>query len=803
MSRNFPNSPDAEENSPDQLEVDLGKNYNIEFIPVEEEDVYATMRPPIEIALYGHQELPQNSQFIYPQLSPDGMHVSLIGRDRFAQTDTVFIWETVDAYQCKFMYENIKVDNVVFCPDNKSFIIIYKDSAPVMYSLLDGSKIKEFEDNQEKDKKGVQYAFTNAKQAKEKGKNKDRHSEHFGKFAYCTEKSFTVWLMEYGSIYAYNNKKENTKDKIYIADDSPYKLLVGLGLVCVDRNMTVRIYKDWRTKKVDKSFSIKGVKFGSILDCKVDRELKFMLLALEDKVAQYFLDDKVGKDFCAYSLKNVKKAVISHDLKCIAYTDLSQICVYDFGKKTMVYGHQFQRFENFNIDFDTKIIVLIDPISIIIHKFHNQYKVTDEYIWLNKNPTEFLNYHVTEDYSHIFAVLDEKNAVLYDLEKGKIVKKWHCDEDDWSVSCVLMPEESGKHFAITKSEKHDLIFYDLISMQDDFRITGLDTYSVSFTKDGKFMAVGAREGEEIARLYDIPKYKDTRKHKSFHYSGSKGNKYTVVHLTESGKLICACIGQNPVVFDTDSTLFQYECELTTNLDKIFEIESGTENNVFVVRARKAKKEKEEADIESQISKLEASEKKDNALLDALRKKKKDLELKRRCAYLIDLDTGKLIQSFSECWNIKLVDAKGLLFAKCSNLHDNNVMIYKIQDLKCGRTEKATPCNLETDTAGLLSDGQAIVSGFGNKREVTYLINSLDDGRLRCEVDFNSLSDNHFEIELTADKESHELIFKYMEFCSNDEYIKVNRLNFPKKIGGVVNSMKNWINGKLCGVKYAE
>ena len=150
----------------------------------------------VSTPLLAHYEMPENLEYKYPILSPDGKYLACIGK---GDEDSVFVWDVSDLYWYKYKFSYSNVDIISFTPNSKSIIIVYSTSNPIMYDLSSGKMQLEFEKDEEDEnnRKILQCAYTNS-------------NTHF---ALTTTNSYTLWSLRTGKI------------KQKILDKSPIKII--------------------------------------------------------------------------------------------------------------------------------------------------------------------------------------------------------------------------------------------------------------------------------------------------------------------------------------------------------------------------------------------------------------------------------------------------------------------------------------------------------------------------------------------------------------------------------------------------
>jgi hypothetical protein len=238
------------------------------------------------------------------------------------------------------------------------------------------------------------------------------------------------------------------------------------------------------------------------------------------------------------------------------------------------------------------------------------------------------------------------------------------------------------------------------------------------------LACGAREGEEVARLWDLT----DNSYISYNLKGKNNNLYTIVNLTDNldqfqnKRIILASIGQEPVVFDANSKALLYKCQCPVNFEKIQGIQSNVKYNCFVVKGR-------------------------------------DTQKKGR-ALLYRLSDGKLLQDFEDCWNIELAKHENYIISRSSNINGGNLTISNIENLN--KIEHKN-CQLQAETSSFLQDYKSIVSAFGDEKNINFIISEVNGGKMIAEIKYTQNYDRHAEVDLSVNKDENVLVLRYIEF----------------------------------------
>ena len=513
-------------------DFDFNTHYELEFKKEINIFPYSGIRK-INLPLFGHLELPQEYNYTSPSLSPDNRYLACIAR---GANDIVFVWDTNNLYCFKYKYTALRVDGFAFTPDSNFIIIVYRFNNPVMYSLDNGEKVRSFEKNgEENNRTGFQYSFSMG------GKN----------FGYTSDLSLTVWNINTGV------------QRIKIKNKSPFKIICGEYLVCIDENLICSFIKisDGIT---DLQFKLKGVvSVNDILDCRVSLDMKYLIYIIEQGIIKYNI---LTQEFQGVQNGTIK-AVISPDCKYAIKTNMKYLNLYNLETQDTLGTMLKAPFNEYKVDFINKKIITIDDICINIHDYSNQ-KLPEQFVWLNKNPTHFVDIKFSKDFKIMIGKIDNNNSVVYDCATGKVIRKFQNFEEDYSVSCVIAPTNvTNLTNIVSKSGKHSISIFNYLNGREDGTFYGFNAYSFCFSADGSLLAVGAVNGPQIARVYNI----NSGQYVTFDYNGNNYNFHTIVNLTspEPKKLICCSIDQQPLIFNINGELM-FKCSCKYHFEEIYE-----------------------------------------------------------------------------------------------------------------------------------------------------------------------------------------------------------------------------------------
>ena len=647
----------------------------------------------IAIPLLSHYEMPSDCEYKSPFLSPDGQYLSCIAK---SSTDEVYIWDVDDLYwyKYKFSLPKSKIDCVAFTPDSKSILVLYKKSSPILYNLTNGKKILELEKVDEENKKeGAHWAFT-------------LKAEYFG---YTTDESFILWNLKNGKI-----KKQ-------IKDNSPIKLLFNEYIVSIQNDLYCEI-KDIKTLKIFLSFKLKGIQTpDDILDSRCTSDMSAFIYVIKKGIIKYIFKEKKFKGLQKFQ-PGVEKATISDDCRYVVKTNMRNLTIYDIVKGDTIGTILKEKFNEFRIDFNNEKLIVIDNICINIHDYTDG-GVPEQFVWLNKNPNRFLDAKFSHDFKFLFALIDQNNVIAYDLNTGLIIKKWQNIDKNWTNFSIS--EYSGNQIA-TNSNLFLIKLWNYITGREDATFYGYDSYSFHFSSNGNYLACGAKNGPEVARIWDIEK----GTFGSFPYVGNNSNFHTIVHLTspEPTRLICCSIDQQPLIFDTNSKELLYKCECLYRFEEIYEIKSDQTYDVFIVKGRDVKK--------------------------------------REIGLLYRISDGILLETYENYTVLELAKDQGVIISKCDNVNGGKLTATDVKNLS---DPILNDFQIQTDKIKLLNDNKCVVVVINEEEyKKEYCLMNAEDGGYFGKINFVKKTERNSENYITIDPIEEFIYFRYFEFLSPQE-----------------------------------
>ena len=642
------------------------------------------------VALLSHFEMPQNYEYRSPILSSNGKYLSCIAH---GTEDFVYIWDISDLYWYKYKFSSSRVDGISFTPDSNSIIIIYRYANPTMYNLSDGKKILDLEANgEENNREGFQWAYT-------------INGTHF---AYTSDKSFTLWSLRTGEI-----KKQ-------IFEESPIKIISNEYLICISNDLNTLIKRISSEEDVV-TFKIKGVESpNDILDARCTNDMSSFLYVIKEGIIRYIFNDKEYKGVQKF-LCGVDKAKISEDCKYVLKTNMKNISIYDIDKDESICTLLKDKFKEFRVDFKLKKVVVIDDISINIQQYDDD-GAPEKYVWLDKNPKKFEDVKFSRDSKVLLARINRNKAIAYDLLTGYVVKKWQNVDENWLD--YAMTKYGGDNIA-TKSHLLLIKVWNFRTGREEACFYGYDSHSFSFSGSGLYLACGTKCGSEIARIWDIK----NQKYGVFRYNGSNNNFNTVVHLTspEPKYLICCAINQKPLVFNTHTKEFLFDCECPYIFEEIYGIQSDLLYDVFIVKGKDEKK----IDI----------------------------------GLLYKFSDGSLLETFENYSVLELAKNNGVIIVKCENFNGGKLTSINIKNLN---DRINNDFQIQTEKCKLLNDNKVAIIEYGDDNNKEFNLISVENGTYIGKINFVKNNDRKSSTYLTVDPYTKEMYFRYLEFLSPQE-----------------------------------
>lgn len=536
--------------SSDNIEND----YNVELKINKETFTYNSVKK-IPILLKGHIELPQNYQFTSPKLSKEGKFLTAIGRSKNEkEEDIVYIWNT------KFLHKNSvlklkgtsKIEVVEFTPDEKIFVIVYKDKPPVFFDFNKGEEVSKCEEINPKHTKILSYSYSS------KGKN----------FAIASDKDFVVYNVKTG------------KRIRQIISESPIKVFRGEKAAFIDNDFNVNIMNVKKGEKI-KEFKLTAMGgVGDILSTMISPDKNFIYYMKNDGVYKISIEEEA-----VFQIKieenHIIHGLISEDCKICMTTDMTNAKFWDLEKAVSIGDIFKEKFNSFSVNFPQSKLITSDDICIDLTDIMNT-KAEQKFIWLDLNPEKFMSFSFSPDYKVLLAKIDEHTAISYNCIKGNVIKKWNINLPNWYRACEMVPETSQFGVIATKSYNKIIKIWDYLTGTDLSTFTGFDVNNFAFSKLGNYLAGGTVEGKEIARVWDLT---NGDQYSYIYEEGKNNNKNSFVNISQDEplKIICVAEEQNPVIFDLKEKQFIIECTgCPIQLSSISNVQSNEGNKYFYI-----------------------------------------------------------------------------------------------------------------------------------------------------------------------------------------------------------------------------
>ena len=675
-------------------DLKLEDHYKVELDAVKGLYKFSSCRTE-NIPLFGHQVLPQNLFYNKPCFSPDGKYISIIGKGK--GEDKAFIWELSNLDSYLYSYTSMCIENLFFSQDSRYFYIIYQNEPPIKYDIKTGKEIISFKFPEEPITKMLCYAFS-----------KDERNLFLG-----TKTHFISWNISDGKLL-----------KI-IKEESSLKVIRNDIQISIRDNLELIVFNKFEIQ--NNKLSIKDIKIvQEILSCVISPDKNYLYYATRNNIIKFNLKSE-GKDEAEEIIKyeNVEKVIINDDCTTAISTDMLIISFWDLKNRNNDNVLFKEKFTSININFEKHLLSVVDDLCInITDLIESESNIPEKFIWLNENPKKFLYFTFSPDFKVLLATLDENNAVSYNTETGRVIKKWRNMEDDWSMACEMAPETSQIAVIATKSDPQTIKIWDYNNGNEVLSFVGYNVHSFNFSENGQLLACGAREGNEVARLWDLT----DNSYNSFFFEGKNNNLYTIVNLTSSidnfdnKRLITASIGQAPIVFEVNTGKLLYECDCPINFEKIQGIQSNVKFNCFLVKGRDTQK--------------------------------------KNMAVLYRLSDGKLLQTYENYYIVDLAKNEGVIISRSSNINSGNLTISNIKNLENIENKN---CQLQAETSCILQDNKTIVSVFGDEKKLNFILSEVQNGKMIADIKFTQNYDRHAEVDLSVNTKDNVIILRYIEF----------------------------------------
>jgi hypothetical protein len=667
-----------------KLEFDFKSHFDLTLTKEDNKFCYKKVKRVIT-PLFGHFEMPDDLEYKSPLLSPNEKYLACIGTGKL---DWVFVWEMSNLYWYKYKISFSKVDCITFTPDSKSLIIIYKNAIPLMYDLSTGKMILKFQKNGEEGiREGYQCSFTT-------------NNTHF---ALSSTKSFTLWSLRNGKI------------RQRIIDNSPVKIICNEYLINVDSDLNCVIRKIIDQTIIHK-FQIKGINMPTeILDGRCTEDMANFIYVIKHGIVIYNFKNNEYTGMQRFD-SGVERATLSDDAKLIFKTNMKNSCINNLEKGTNICTLLKDEFKDYKIDYRLKKLITIDNISITIQDVYDE-NPKEKHIWLNKNPTKFIDVKISNEFDIILARISNTDAIVYDLKTGYILKKWENLDENWLD--YAMTNSGGDRIAI-KTNSQLVKIWNFITRREEATFYGYLSNSLCFSGDGYYLLCGGQKGSEIARIWDI----EEQKFGSYRFGDSNDNINTKAHLTspKPERVICCSEGQQPLIFDSYTKKLLVKCECPIKFEIIYDIQSDLMSDIFIVKGR-------------------------------------DKE-RRNMGIMYKISDGTLLKIYENYTMLELLDVEKKLITKCQNINGGKLSSV---DLKNMNEQLFHEFQIQTNKCIILNDNKTAIIQYGDQFSKEFNFINLNDGNFIGKLDYMKKIDRNAETILTVDEEENEIHFRYFEF----------------------------------------
>lgn len=364
-------------------------------------------------------------------------------------------------------------------------------------------------------------------------------------------------------------------------------------------------------------------------------------------------------------------------------------------------------------------------------------KSPEKYIWLNKNPTKFEEVKFSSDFKILLARLNRNEAIAYDLKSGYILKKWQNLDENWLT--YTLTTFGGEKVAV-KTSLFMIKIWNYRTKKEEATFYGYNSNSLCFSSDADYLACGAQNGSEIARVWDIYE----QKYGVYKYNGTNNNYHTVVHLTspEPVRLICCAVDQPPLIFDSFTKELLIKCECPYRFEEIYEIQSELMFDIFLVKGR------------------------DNQ--------------KRNIGIMYKISDGTLLETYENYTVLELARFEGILICKCDNVNGGKLTSTDIKNLE---EPLLSDFQIQSDKCKLLSDHKTAVIEYGDEYSKEFVLINIKNGNVIGKINFVKNNERNSESYITADPLTNELYFRYFEILTAEEtmvHLKKNLFNVEEE-----------------------
>lgn len=680
------------------------------------------------INLISHDELPQDVKWSKPKISRDSKYIGVIAssiKDKYTK-DILYIWKLNEEqntfqFHVKTDHEEILTFDFITTKESEDkpcYTIAYVIITPypaesIYYNIKSGHLVYKLPPYEK-----LLDAF-------------DTYCSTYGRFlTVVTGKSAVV-----------------------------FDLLDALKLECVYEGDYQRVFNELlfnvsgtqlsiveirRHPKVQFTMKIPDINsYNEILACSIESERPYTNVYYVLKSGFYKIDVKqikVNKIFSFDVDTEQTEAFISPDCKRVMTTDMSTIYFWeevtnkDADDNSNNIGVIFrQAFNYITILFDHFQLLTVDDYRISMINFKdtlsdtqtNEDNKTEEEknqeevnqgnnetnIYLDTNMKQILSYKFSSDNKTLLTILDPNRAIIWDIQTGKIIRKWKNDAEMWYKTVEMTPDESDYTLISTKTTDNLIQLWDYSTGNEFAPLFGFNAYSVSFSSNGFFVAAGCVSGKDVATIWELNDLSSESV-----YSYSEDVKSVSVKMTNQ-ILICVPEGSSPLLFYIEDSTLLYKIK-DINLDFITKIEQSKDDTLLNILG-----------YQDNVSK----------------------------GYFFDLENCVILRTFDHCATMQFSSKNENLLVKIiksKKSKDNTLIIYTI------RNKELIPKNIQIDVEEnfIFSDDLCVCSIVQSPNEKIFVLSNINDGKLIGEATYVEKSNTKYAVDLTP-KNGRKLLLK--------------------------------------------
>lgn len=678
------------------------------------------------INLLSHDELPQNVKWSRPKISRDGKYIGVIAsvqNEKFSQ-DILYIWKFNEVdntykFHVKTEHETILTFDFITTKESENepyYTIAYVIISPypsesIYYNIKSGHIVYKLP------------VFENLVEAL------DTYCSQFGRYlTVVTGKNAVVFdLLE--------------SLKLECVYEGDYQKVFNELLFNVSGTL-LSIVEIRRHPRIQFKINIPDIKsYQDILACAIEPTRPYSNVFYVLKNGFYKIDvkqSKVNKLFSFEVEREQTEAFISLDCKRVMTTDMAtiyfweEVAVKEGDDNSNNIGMIFrQSFDFITVSFDNFKILTVDDYRISMLNFKdllsdNQANEDDNNeeeknkeeeqqnnetnIYLDTNMKQILSYKFSSDNKTLLTIIDPNRAIIWDIQTGKIIRKWKNDAEMWYKTVQMTPDESEFTLISTKTTDNLIQLWDYSTGTEFAPLLGFNAYSVSFSSDGSFIAAGCVSGYDVATIWDLNDLSGESV-----YSFSEEVKSVTVKICYS-LLICVPEGSSTLIFNIEDASLYY-----------------TINNISF----------------DFVSKVEVS--KDGMFLNLL-----GYQGNVSKGYFFDLDSCTILRTFEHCATMEFSSINHLLvkIIKSKKSKDNTLIIYTIKN------KELIPKNIQIDVEEnfIFKDDLCVCSIVPGLNEKTFVLSNIKDGKLIGEATYIDKTNTKYAVDLTP-REGRKLLLK--------------------------------------------